>query len=146
MNDSSKRPIGSGPVLVVDDDADFLLLLSSIFKQSELTNKVITFNRGHDCLSYLERVTSSEVEFPELILLDFNMPGMDGIETLQLIRRMRAFQRIPTVIMLSSSDDQRDVDRSIQNGANDFMVKPFGFEDLIELVNSFAFLAITPQL
>ncbi len=74
-----------------------------------------------------------KVSLPGLILMDLNMPGLDGRKTLQLIKGDALLRRVP-VIILTTSADERDVEVCYQMGANTYVQKPVSFEGLIEAI------------
>lgn len=112
-------------ILVVDDTA---IVLTRIFDTLQSDYEVITVNSGVRALKYLNQ------EKPDLILLDIQMVPIDGIETLQQIRRMNGFEDIP-VIMLTGVEDKEVVLKSAKLGICDYMLKPFSSEDLIKRIH-----------
>lgn len=112
-------------ILVVDDTA---IVLTRIFDTLQSDYEVITVNSGVRALKYLNQ------EKPDLILLDIQMAPIDGIETLQQIRRMNGFEDIP-VIMLTGVEDKEVVLKSAKLGICDYMLKPFSSEDLIKRIH-----------
>lgn len=112
-------------ILVVDDTA---IVLTRIFDTLQSDYEVITVNSGVRALKYLNQ------EKPDLILLDIQMAPIDGIETLQQIRRMNGFEDIP-VIMLTGVEDKEAVLKSAKLGICDYMLKPFSSEDLIKRIH-----------
>ncbi|WP_131925907.1 response regulator transcription factor [Hazenella coriacea] len=106
-------------ILVVDDDEDILQLLQDAltFEQFQVT----TANRGEKALQVLAR------EQIDLVVLDIMMPGLDGIET---TRRIRQKFRMP-IILLSAKDREIDKVIGLEVGADDYMTKPFGIQELV---------------
>ena len=116
---------GKLKVLAVDDNS---ISLSVIEQELKETYEVIPLNSGVRALQYLKR------ERPDLILLDIQMEGKDGIETLKDIREMEECKNIP-VIMLTSIKDKDIVLESAKLGVEDYVVKPFNKMDLRERVD-----------
>ena len=112
-------------VLAVDDNS---ISLAAIEQELKETYEVIPLNSGVRALQYLKR------ERPDLILLDIQMEGKDGIETLKDIREMEECKNIP-VIMLTSIKDKDIVLESAKLGVEDYVVKPFNKMDLRERVD-----------
>ena len=112
-------------VLAVDDNS---ISLAAIEQELKETYEVIPLNSGVRALQYLKR------EKPDLILLDIQMEGKDGIETLKDIREMEECKNIP-VIMLTSIKDKDIVLESAKLGVEDYVVKPFNKMDLRERVD-----------
>lgn len=129
----------SGPVLIVDDDENDLLLVLRAFERSGVRNSVHVAKGGASAMAYL----SGEGPFhdrkahptPALILLDINMPGVDGFEVLKWIRRQPALAHVP-VVMLTASDEIATANRAYQLGATSFLVKPLDFWNAAELMES----------
>jgi CheY-like chemotaxis protein len=94
---------------------------------------------GQELLDYVHRqgkyTDTSLSPWPDLILLDLNMPKKDGWEALKEIKSHPDFRRIPVVI-LTTSQNERDIAKSYDMGANSFMTKPSDFKDFIELVRT----------
>src|SRR6267142_5023471 len=123
-------------ILLVEDREDDILLIRKAFERAGLSNPMQIVRDGEEAISYLagERKFSNRAEYPLpwLILLDLKMPRVDGFEVLKWIRKQPGFNRI-VVIVLTSSEQIRDVNRAYQLGANSFMVKPMDFENSIEI-------------
>jgi two-component system response regulator len=121
------------PILIVDDsDDDFYAAKRALVKAS-LYNPIEHAVSGEEAIKMLQTNTPSKPR-PGLILLDLNMPGIDGRQTLEIIKRDDALKSIPVVI-LTTSDDERDVDICYALGANTYIQKPVNFEGLIEAMN-----------
>ncbi len=111
-------------ILAVDDAA---IILTRITNALQNDYEVITVNSGERALKYLE------MEKPDLILLDIQMPQKNGIETLRTIRAMKGREDIP-VIMLTGVEDKDFVIESAKLGICDYILKPFYSEDLIKRI------------
>ena len=103
-------------ILVIDDTPEYIEMLSSILSEYE----VYAAKEGKKGILLAETVQ------PDLILLDINMPLMDGVETLKRIKLQPQLKEIP-VIMLTTTDDQREVDKCYQLGCNVYITKPINF-------------------
>ncbi len=121
---------GDGPVLAVDDDVIFRDVFELLYKASGLENELIIFEDGLSCVEYFDKVSKSSDPMPALVVMDINMPGIDGIETVRRLRQRDQFSVIPIIMMLSSSDEKNDIVESQNAGANGYMVKPHCAEDL----------------
>ena len=123
-------------ILLVEDREDDIVLIRKSFKRAQLNNPVQVVRDGEDAIAYLagEGKFSNRAEYPLpwLILLDLKMPRVDGFEVLRWIRKQTGLQST-IVIVLTSSDAIRDVNRAYQFGANSFMVKPSDFENAVVL-------------
>ncbi len=123
-------------LLVEDNEADIDLTLDA-FRQARLANKIEVCRRGSQALDYVfghgEYADRSAHPFPDLVLLDLKMPGIDGHEVLRRIKTEPILKRLP-VIILTSSKEEGDRALSYDNGANSYLVKPVSFEGFIEVV------------
>ena len=114
-------------ILVVDDEPDVLRML-----------QVVLERRGHAVLTAptgLEGLVTAQGERPDLILLDVMMEGMDGWEVLKLLKLEPGTHDIP-VVMLSARTAARDKIRGLQEGAVDYVTKPFSVRDLVHSIEA----------
>ncbi len=124
-------------VLIADDDEEDRLLVKQAIEEA-LPNVDTSFvDNGEELLQYLAHCHAehgdSERRCPQLILLDLNMPKMDGMEVLRRIRSDDRHNSTPVVI-LSTSGDVHDINLSYKLGANSFFIKPLDFGDLIRMM------------
>lgn len=116
-------------ILVVDDDDADALMISEALEAAEPRATVRRVVDGQEALDYLRRKGRfSDAHRPDLILLDLNMPKMDGRETLAAIKTDETLKAIPVVILTTSSATP-DIVASYQHRANAYVTKPFGLED-----------------
>jgi len=130
-------------ILFVEDDPDDAELTIRELKKSHLANNLIHVRDGEEALHFLfatgqyaERSHTSQV--PKVILLDIQMPKIDGIEVLRRIRSDERTKNIP-VVMLTSSNQDPDISKCYQLGANSYIVKPVEFEKLTEAIKAIGF-------
>jgi CheY-like chemotaxis protein len=125
-------------ILLVDDNDDDVVLITESFRDSKFLNLVHVVNDGAEALAYLrhEGQYKSAVT-PGLILLDINMPKMNGFEVLAAMKADPQLRTIP-VVMLTTSTRDVDVARSYDSGACSFVSKPVDLEKLKEVVKQFA--------
>jgi two-component system response regulator len=126
---------GGQVVLLVEDNPDDLELTLRAFKKSHLMNKIVIARDGVEALDYLfatgPHAGRDTADMPHLVLLDLNLPKIDGMEVL---KRMRADARtmfVP-VVVLTSSDEERDVVQSYKLGANSYVRKPVDFGQFLD--------------
>lgn len=123
-------------VLVVDDNAADIALLSAVFRDLALQHRLHVAHDGIDALSFLhQRGTYANAPRPDLILLDLNLPKLHGRDVLEQLKQHGAFKTIP-VMVLSSSAAERDVIDSYERGASAYLIKPFQFDDFVALIRS----------
>ena len=117
----------SQSILLVEDNQDDYEATSRAFKKANLSNPIVWCKSGRDALNFLKREGAhkdvGEDSRPGLVLLDLNMPGMDGRKTLEAIKQDEALKRIP-VIILTTSADERDIQSCYQTGANTYVQNP----------------------
>ncbi|MBN1960496.1 MAG: response regulator [Deltaproteobacteria bacterium] len=122
---------------MADDDEEDRLLTKEAFKEARLNNELRFVEDGQELLDYLNHHGNySNINanpLPDLILLDLNMPRMDGREALKEIKADPDLRHIP-VVLLTTSKEEEDIIRSYNDGGNSFIVKPVSFSALIEVV------------
>ena len=123
-------------VLIVDDDADDREMLKDAFTVSHEEANYITLENGDALLRYLADQLTAK---PSIIVLDLNMPGKDGRETLKEIKSNSELKSIPIIVFTTSSSGQ-DKKVCYENGANCFITKPDTFNKLTELTNHISYL------
>lgn len=134
MSQVEKAPI---VILMADDDDDDYLLTKKALKESKLLNTLIRVRDGEELLDYLKQrgdYATTAVR-PGVILLDLNMPRMDGREALREIKADPALCGIPVVVFTTSKAEE-DIYRSYQLGSNSFITKPVTFESLITVMKT----------
>lgn len=134
--EKNKIPI---TILVCDDDEDDRLLTQQALEDAHVSNEVRFVQDGEQLLDYLNQRgqyagENGTAPRPGLILLDLNMPKMDGREALKAIKGDKALHDIPIVVLSTSSLDQ-DIVRSYQLGVNSFITKPVTFPGLVDAMN-----------
>ncbi|HXO74507.1 MAG TPA: response regulator [Puia sp.] len=119
-------------IFIVDDDPDDRqIILDAFLERSPLIDYVFIENAE----TLLETLYSDEADFPALILLDLNMPGMLGLQALKEIRGNKQFSQIPIIVLTTSTLNQ-DRKTSYELGASCFLRKPDSFSELVELTDS----------
>lgn len=124
------------PILLAEDSADDQALILRSLKKSNITNPILVANDGVEALDYLFGIGSRAAEGPvrpSVVLLDMNMPKLNGLDVLERIRKDPATRKVPVVI-LTSSDEEQDVLRSYDLGANSYVRKPVDFNEFAEAV------------
>lgn len=124
-------------ILLVEDNPQDEMLTLRALRKVNLANQVVVVRDGQQALDYLggegEFVDQRAMSLPAVVLLDLNLPRVGGLEVLQRLRSMPRTRILPVVI-LTSSDEDRDRLRSYENGANSFVRKPLDFGEFAETV------------
>lgn len=122
-------------ILMAEDDPDDRMLVRDALRESRLLNELHCVQDGEELMEYLEQRGrySASAPRPGLILLDLNMPRMDGREALQEIKANPALRRIPVVVLTTSKSEQ-DVLRSYDLGASSYICKPVTFQSLVDVM------------
>jgi CheY-like chemotaxis protein len=117
-------------------------LVLRTLEEHRIANKVRHFLDGQSALDYLYRrgefAASTEPERPQVILLDLRLPRVDGMEVLKTIKEDTDLKSIP-VVVLTTSEAEKDVAKAYYNHANSYLVKPVGFEDFRKLMDDLGF-------
>jgi CheY-like chemotaxis protein len=118
-------------ILIVEDDPGDIRLALEVLEEMQLKDRCQVLNSGDEAMDFLRsigRFANRAPGLPQIILLDLKMPRVNGFEVLEQLKSDKALKRIP-VAVLSSSDDQRDIDRARALGADKFVVKGMNFEN-----------------
>ncbi len=115
-------------ILLVEDDPDHELLTIRALKKSNIANEVHVARDGEEAI---EKLFGPSAIKPQVILLDLKLPKVEGLEVLRRIRESDDTKMLPVVI-LTSSDEERDMVRSYQLGVNSYIRKPVSFDDFAE--------------
>jgi CheY-like chemotaxis protein len=122
--------------LLVEDDLDQVALVRRAFEKAKIVNPLMVVRSGEEALVYLEGagpyVNRDEFPLPKLILLDLKMPGISGFDVLRWIREQPHLKTL-RVVVLTSSNEIRDVNDAYQLGASSFLIKPVDFDDFVQL-------------
>ena len=127
--------MGNKIILLVEDNPDDRILTVRALKQHNISNEIREVKDGQEALDYLfgegEYAGRDTAVQPQIILLDLKLPRVDGLEVLQRIRADSRTRRLPVVI-LTSSNEQKDKISSYNLGANSYVRKPVDFNEFIE--------------
>lgn len=115
------------PILLVEDNDDDVRLTRRALQKNSISNQLIVVGDGAAALDHLQACTGGRSELPALVLLDLKLPKIDGLEVLRRIRADPGLRRQPVVILTTSQEEQ-DIVRSYDIGANSYIRKPVDFE------------------
>jgi CheY-like chemotaxis protein len=123
-------------ILLVEDDPGHARLIEKNLRRSNITNDIVIINDGQQAVDYLFSegdYSGSRPHKPLLVLLDLNLPGLDGYQVLQRMKGSDRTKRIPVVI-LTTTDDVREVERCYDLGCNVYVTKPVDYEQLSDAI------------
>ena len=138
-------------VLLVEDNPDDELLTLRAFKKNSINVDVRVVRDGQDALDFFFSedmeggMLKEQLGLPAFVLLDLQLPKIDGIEVLRRIRKNDDIKSLP-VIVLTTSDEQRDVLKSYGLGANSFVRKPVNFKKFVETVGQLGIYWLTTNV
>ncbi len=133
MNTENLREIN---ILLVEDNPGDVRLTQEVLKEGKIRNTLNVVMDGEEALQYLHKEGKyANIELPDIILLDLNLPKIDGREVLEQIKKDPKLKRIP-VIVLTTSDAQNDIMKVYDNHGNCYITKPVDFDQFINVVKS----------
>jgi CheY-like chemotaxis protein len=134
-------------ILIVDDDEGHAILIRENLEAAGLHNRMEHFRDGQAILDFFVQRSANDGG-PYLLLLDIRMPKVDGIEVLRRLKADTALSKLP-IIMLTTTDDTREVERCYELGCNVYIQKPVDYERFAEAIRRlglFVSLLLVPQM
>jgi CheY-like chemotaxis protein len=129
-------------VMLVEDNVDHAELVIRTLEEHRIANRVRHFLDGQSALDYLfqrgEFLNRTDNARPHVILLDLRLPRVDGIDVLKTIKEDEHLKTIP-VVVLTTSEAEKDVAKAYYNHANSYLVKPVGFDEFKRLMDDLGF-------
>ena len=122
----------SKPILLIEDDDVDVMTVNRALRDLKVTNQLVPIGDGEEAIEYLRDESATK---PCIVLLDLNMPKMDGAEFLKIVKADKALNKIPVVILTTSNSD-RDVIESFELGAAGYMVKSVDYEKFVETIRA----------
>jgi len=123
-------------ILLAEDEEDYVLLLRRALSEAGVQNPLQVVSTGVEAIAYLKGegkfANRAEYPLPDLMLLDIKLPGYSGLEVLGWMRSQPGLASL-RVLMLTSSEQLKDVNDAYRLGANSFLLKPYDFTDLVQL-------------
>lgn len=130
LRDNNNLAAEPKTILLVEDNADDEQLTLRAMRHSEIPNIIRVARDGAEALEFLY---GSEARLPDLILMDLKLPKVSGLEVLERIRKEPTTRTIP-IVVLTSSDEERDIMESYNLRANSYIRKPVDFDEFIDAV------------
>lgn len=134
-----KQPV----ILIVEDDEGHATLIQMNLKDAGLNNPIISVDTGKAGLAFIEDFLNDRTSKSLLVLLDLNLPDIDGYEILKWLKTEDQSRKIP-VIILTSTDDEREISRCYELGCNIFLKKPVDYANFVRAIKQLGlFLSVT---
>jgi CheY-like chemotaxis protein len=128
------------PLLVVEDSNEDFKMLQRLMRRMSVQNPIYRCTNGDEALDFLYQEGNfnnpETAPRPSVILLDLNLPGIDGREILEKLKQDGSFKEIP-IIVFTTSSNPKDIELCYQKGANGYLIKPMNFEELQKTVQAF---------
>lgn len=122
-------------ILLAEDDEDYVTLVRKAFAEAYISNPLYVVSTGPEAMAYLQGTgkyrSRDEYPLPDLLLLDLKLPGYSGFEILTWVRAQPELAGL-RILVLTSSDQMKDVNEAYRLGANSFLTKPYDFQNLVE--------------
>jgi len=118
-------------ILLVEDDPDHEALAIRALRKANVANEISVARDGAEALELVDKFESGELPMPQLVLLDLKLPKVQGLDVLKAIRSKQKASLLP-VVVLTSSDEERDIVSSYRLGVNSYIRKPVNFTDFAE--------------
>lgn len=126
-------------ILLAEDNDDDVTMMRRAFKKANFLNPLYVVENGEQAIAYLQGAgkyaSREEYPLPSLLLLDLKMPRKNGFDVLEWVRQQPGLSSL-RVVVLTSSDEIRDVNRAYQMGANSFLVKPLDFSEFVRMTEA----------
>jgi CheY-like chemotaxis protein len=131
---STPPPTSPVEILLVEDDPGDVLMTKEALQESKLLHRLTVLDNGEEAVRYLRREEPyQDAARPDLVLLDLNLPRLDGREVLSILKADANLRQIPCVV-LTTSDSEDDVTRSYDLHANAYVTKPVDFDSFTKVV------------
>jgi len=123
--------VNTNLILLVEDDPDHEALAIRALRKANVANEISVARDGAEALEMIDKFESGELPMPQLVLLDLKLPKVQGLDVLKAIRSKERASLLP-VVVLTSSDEERDIVSSYRLGVNSYIRKPVNFTDFAE--------------
>ncbi len=127
----------SATILIAEDDDGHATLIMKNLRRAGIRNEILVFRDGEEILGFLFSISQNRRKsgIPYLLLLDIRMPKIDGVEVLRRIKADAELKKMP-VIILTTTDDPREVELCYAYGCNSYITKPVEYEKFVQAVHS----------
>ncbi len=145
MNTENANPV---TIVMIEDDEGHARLIERNIRRAGVTNDIVPLASGHAALEYLlgeDESGSVHSKRALLILLDLNLPDMSGVDILQKIKTNAHIKRSP-VVVLTTTDDEREIQRCYDQGANVYITKPVNYESFANAIRQLGLFVAVMQV
>lgn len=135
-------------IVMIEDDQGHARLIEKNIRRAGVGNEIIPFVNGTDALNYLlgdDRSGAASAKRQQLILLDLNLPDMTGIDILQKLKGNKHTKRSP-IVVLTTTDDSREIQRCYDLGANVYITKPVNYEGFANAIRQLGLFVAVMQV
>ena len=140
---SSQYMLPEYPILLVEDNLDDILITKRAMAKGRIRNKLYIVHDGEEALDFFKKQGKyKDAPTPTLVLLDLKMPKLDGFGVLKEVKSDENLKSIP-IIVLTSSERDKDIDLAYKLGANSYIMKPVNFDNFIETILSIKYYWLT---
>ena len=124
-------------ILLVEDNEGDIVLTKEALKDGKINHSIVVIRDGWEAIQYLQKKDDyKDVKSPDLVLLDINLPKLNGHKVLKTIKSDSKLKHIP-VIMLTTSSDEADILKSYKNHSNCYITKPVEINEFMEVISTF---------
>jgi len=123
--------LNDAPILLVEDNPDDVMLTLRAFEKNHISNPIIVAADGEEALEYLLPAAGTKALHPAIVLMDIKLPKVDGLTVLRRLREDERTRPLP-VVMLTTSNEERDIVESYRLGANSYVRKPVVFGEFLD--------------
>ncbi|MFH1001100.1 MAG: response regulator [Bacteroidota bacterium] len=123
----------NNPILLIEDNPIDVDLTLRAFKKRNLVNPILVARDGATAIEYINKWDSGDA-IPLVILLDLKLPKVDGLEVLKTFKNHPVYKTIPIVVLTSSSDN-KDIEKAYKSGANSYIIKPVNFDKFVDVAS-----------
>ncbi len=132
-------------ILLTEDDQGHATLIKRNLKRAGVLNEIIHFTDGQQVLDFLEEKKQGKNLLPALLLLDIKMPRVDGIEVLSAVKSDEVLRKIP-VIMITTTDDPREIERCHDLGCSNYIKKPIDYDKFVDAIRKLGLFLLVVEM
>lgn len=129
-------PLVGKKILLIEDDSDHAELIIDVLKIENFKKEIVLLKDGMEALDYLRKIDIDEIRSQiDLVILDLNLPKVNGIDVLKFLKNNSRYSCIPVVI-LSTSADHETIETAYKNGVDSYITKPISYEGFVEKIKA----------